>query len=170
MIFNDIKYCRGNTKGQIFIVAFRISNYLATTRSKLLRVIGSPVRVLYVVVFDWLLSIDVKDSAQIGLAFNVYHGHSLVISADTKIGNYVKVRHSTTIGNSKSGGGSPVIGDFVDIGAHSVIIGEIHVGDHSIIAAGAVVVKDVPSWVVVAGNPAKIIRHLSTPELEEPSC
>ena len=40
------------------------------------------------------------------------------------------------------------------------IIGPVHIGDNVIIGAGSVVVKDVPSNCVVAGNPAKVIRTL----------
>ncbi len=35
------------------------------------------------------------------------------------------------------------------------------IGDHSIVAAGAVVTKDVPPRVVVAGNPAKVVREIT---------
>lgn len=52
----------------------------------------------------------------------------------------------------------PWIGDNVDFGANVTCIGNIHIGDNAVIAAGAVVVKDVPANAVVAGNPAKIIK------------
>jgi maltose O-acetyltransferase len=57
--------------------------------------------------------------------------------------------------------GKPVtIGDSVWIGGRAVINPGVTIGDNVVIGAGSVVVKDIPSNVVVAGNPAKIIRHL----------
>ena len=52
----------------------------------------------------------------------------------------------------------------MNIGSNTCIIGEVTIGDNVIIGAGSVVVKDVPSNVVVAGNPARIIRHLEIDE------
>lgn len=40
------------------------------------------------------------------------------------------------------------------------IIGNVNIGDNVIVGAGSVVVKDVPSNCVVAGNPAKIIKYI----------
>lgn len=51
------------------------------------------------------------------------------------------------------------IGDFCFIGMNSVILPGVHIGNHSIVGAGAIVTKDVPPNVIVAGNPAKIIRN-----------
>ncbi|XP_031624755.1 uncharacterized protein LOC116341680 [Contarinia nasturtii] len=56
------------------------------------------------------------------------------------------------------------IGDNVWIGGKAIICPGVTIGDNSIIGAGAVVVKDVPSNVVVAGNPAKIIRTIDIEE------
>jgi maltose O-acetyltransferase len=56
------------------------------------------------------------------------------------------------------------IGDNVWIGGHAVINPGVTIGDNVVVAAGAVVTKDVPSNVVVAGVPARIIRHLDPPE------
>lgn len=50
------------------------------------------------------------------------------------------------------------IGNGVWIGAHATILSGVTVGDNAIIAAGAVVTKDVPENVVVAGVPAKTIK------------
>ena len=52
------------------------------------------------------------------------------------------------------------IGDDVLIGANAVILEGVKVGNGSVIAAGSVVTKDVPSGVVVAGTPAKIIKSV----------
>jgi acetyltransferase-like isoleucine patch superfamily enzyme len=48
------------------------------------------------------------------------------------------------------------------IGANAIIPGGIHIGTGAIVAAGAVVVKDVPPYAIVGGNPAKIIRYRFT--------
>lgn len=58
--------------------------------------------------------------------------------------------------------GKPVkIGDNVWIGGRVVIVPGVTIGNNAVIAAGAVVIKDVPSNVVVGGNPAKIIKHIN---------
>lgn len=51
------------------------------------------------------------------------------------------------------------IGKNCFIGAHSLIMPGIRVGDNSIVAAGSIVTKDVPSFTIVAGNPARVIRE-----------
>ncbi len=52
------------------------------------------------------------------------------------------------------------IGDDVWVGANAVILPGVNVGSHSVVAAGAVVTKDVPEHTLVAGVPAKVIKHL----------
>ena len=55
---------------------------------------------------------------------------------------------------------TPVIGeDDVMIGANAVVLEGCRVGAGSVVAAGAVVVEDVPAGVVVAGCPARIIKE-----------
>ena len=52
------------------------------------------------------------------------------------------------------------IGNKVWIGAHATILPGVTIGDGAVVAAGAVVTKDVPSNVVVAGVPAKVIKEI----------
>lgn len=51
------------------------------------------------------------------------------------------------------------IGDDVWIGARVILLPGVTVGSGSVVGAGAVVAKDVPAGVVVAGNPARIVRR-----------
>lgn len=53
-----------------------------------------------------------------------------------------------------------IIQDNVWIGMNAVILKGVTVGENSVIAAGSVVSKDVPANVVVAGNPAAIVKRL----------
>lgn len=48
------------------------------------------------------------------------------------------------------------------IGARAILLPNIRIGPSSVVGAGAVVTKDVPSGVVVAGNPARVISDVST--------
>lgn len=52
------------------------------------------------------------------------------------------------------------IGDNVWLGWGSIVLKGVTIGDNSIVAAGAVVVKDVPPNVIVAGNPAQVVKRL----------
>lgn len=52
------------------------------------------------------------------------------------------------------------IGDVVFIGARSIICKGVTIGDHAMIAAGSVVVSDVPANEVWGGNPAKFIKNI----------
>ena len=52
------------------------------------------------------------------------------------------------------------IGSDVFIGTNCIICKGVHIGEHSIIAAGSVVVKDIPANEVWGGNPAKFIRKV----------
>jgi len=50
------------------------------------------------------------------------------------------------------------------VGMNAVILKGVTVGENSVVAAGAVVSKDVPPNVVVAGNPAVVVKELAPPE------
>ena len=89
------------------------------------------------------------------------------------IGNDCLITHGTRIlshdGASRmidpkdNGEGRVTIGDNVFVGVNAVIMRNVTVGSNSVIGAGAIVTKDVPPGVLVAGNPAKMIRELPKP-------
>ena len=93
-----------------------------------------------------------------GLYFE--HAHATHVNAKY-IGYGCLVRNLTTIGvkSRERNDEKPTIGRNVDFGVGVLCIGNIHLGDNAIIAAGSVVVKDVPSNAIVAGNPAKVIKY-----------
>ncbi len=59
------------------------------------------------------------------------------------------------------------VGNNVWIGAGCSIIGGVSIGDDSVIAAGSVVIKDIPAGVLAGGNPCKVIRKLSSSDDEK---
>jgi acetyltransferase-like isoleucine patch superfamily enzyme len=60
---------------------------------------------------------------------------------------------------------SPVrIGDDAWIGAGAFVLRGVSIGEGAIVAAGAVVTKDVPPYTIAAGNPAVVVRELSSDE------
>ena len=89
-----------------------------------------------------------------------------LIHQDAVIGKKCVILHGITVGG-KGGSGLPVIKDNVWVGPHSILLGDIVIGEGSIVGAGSVVVKDVPPYSVVAGNPAKVIKQLSPPKFQK---
>jgi len=71
-------------------------------------------------------------------------------------------RSKKRIDPNDEGEGNVRLGHDVFIGVNSVILRDVTIGDYSIVGAGSVVTKDIPPSVVVAGNPARIIRQLSS--------
>lgn len=59
--------------------------------------------------------------------------------------------------------GVPVaIGDNVWIGGNCVILPGVKIGSNTVIGAGSIVTKEIPDNVLVAGNPCKVIREITT--------
>lgn len=61
---------------------------------------------------------------------------------------------------------SITIGDNVWLGGNVVVTPGVTIGENSVVAAGSVVVKDIPANVVVAGNPCKVIREIRDEEID----
>lgn len=57
------------------------------------------------------------------------------------------------------------IGNDVWIGTDSIILDGVNIGDGAVIAAGSVVTKDIPSFAVVGGVPARVIKYRAIPEM-----
>ncbi len=163
-IFQDWKENDSNLKSRMVLVLFRLAIYLRRKNIWFL-VLLTPYFILYRIFVEWVLGIELSWNLNVGPGLRLYHGVALVVNDGVLIGSNVVLRHSTTIGvktlNDGSNSAAPIIGDNVDIGAHVVIIGPVVIGNGAVIGAGSVVVKDVPPYSVVVGNPAKVIRSLS---------
>jgi len=103
--------------------------------------------------------VDIHPAARIGTGVMIDHAHSIVIGETATVGNDVSMLHSVTLGGTgkEDGDRHPKIGDGVLIGAGAKVLGNIRVGHHSRIAAGSVVLHEVPSCKTVAGVPARVV-------------
>lgn len=101
--------------------------------------------------------IQIPRTTKIDYGFYIGHGIGIVINGGTVIGNNVNVSQFLSIGTTKR---TPaVIGDNVYIGPNVCIVENVHIGNNTTIAAGAVVVKDVPEGATVGGVPAKVLNY-----------
>jgi len=165
-LFQDWANNFGNPKGRLVMVLFRIA-FALRNGPKPLMILAIPYGVLYRVFVEWTLGIELPWRTRVGPGLRIEHGQALVVNDQTVFGRNCMVRNATSIGNKqlRDGGysGAPVIGNNVDIGANVVILGEVQIGDHAVIGAGSVVVKNVPAFAVVVGNPARVVRMLGHP-------
>jgi len=106
-----------------------------------------------------VFGVDIHPAARIGRGVMIDHAHSIVIGETAVVGDNVSMLHSVTLGGTgkEDGDRHPKIGDGVMIGAGAKILGNIHVGRCSRIAAGSVVLADVPACSTVAGVPARVV-------------
>lgn len=103
--------------------------------------------------------VDIHPGARIGKGIMIDHAHSIVIGETAVVGDNVSMLHSVTLGGTgkEDGDRHPKIGAGVLIGAGAKVLGNITVGSCSRIAAGSVVLEDVPPKSTVAGVPARIV-------------
>ena len=106
-----------------------------------------------------VFGVDIHPAARIGKGIMIDHAHSIVIGETAVVGDNVSMLHSVTLGGTgkEDGDRHPKIGDGVLIGAGAKVLGNIIVGHCSRIAAGSVVLTDVPPCVTVAGVPARVV-------------
>jgi serine O-acetyltransferase len=106
-----------------------------------------------------MFGVDIHPNARLGRGIMIDHAHSIVIGETAVVGDNVSMLHSVTLGGTgkEEEDRHPKIGCGVLIGAGAKVLGNIRVGDCSRIAAGSVVLTDVPAKSTVAGVPAKIV-------------
>lgn len=106
-----------------------------------------------------IFGVDIHPAARIGKGIMIDHAHSIVIGETAVVGDNVSMLHSVTLGGTgkEEEDRHPKIGNGVLIGAGAKVLGNIRVGNCSRIAAGSVVLEEVPTCKTVAGIPARIV-------------
>jgi serine O-acetyltransferase len=102
---------------------------------------------------------DINPDARIGRGVFLDHATGLVVGQTAVIEDDVSILQGVTLGGTGKATGDrhPKIRRGVLVGAGAKILGNIEVGQCARVAAGSVVLKDVPRNVTVAGVPAKIV-------------
>lgn len=105
--------------------------------------------------------IEIHPGAKIGRRFVIDHGVGIVIGETAEIGDDVLIYQGVTLGGTGKDVGKrhPTVGNRVMISAGAKVLGPINIGDGARIAAGAVVLKDVPAESTVVGVPAKVVKQ-----------
>jgi len=113
--------------------------------------------------------VDIHPACRVGKGLFLDHAHSVVFGETAVVGDNVSILHSVTLGGTgkEDEDRHPKIGDGVLIGAGAKVLGNIRVGCCSRIAAGSVVLSEVPPDTTVAGVPAKIVGKAGC---EQPAC
>lgn len=106
-----------------------------------------------------MFGVDVHPAARFGKGIMLDHATGFVVGETATVGDNCSFLHAVTLGGSgkETGDRHPKIGDNVLIGAGAKVLGNIKIGHCSRVAAGSVVLAEVPPNVTVAGVPARIV-------------
>lgn len=113
--------------------------------------------------------IKIGDYVLISPGSRIAAGDEIIIGDSVMMANGVHITDSDWHGiydrTQRSDEVTPIhISDNVWLGDHCVVLKGVTIGENSIVAANAVVAKDVPANVVVAGNPARVVKELDPEE------
>ena len=105
--------------------------------------------------------IEIHPGAQIGRRLVIDHGAGIVIGETTQIGDDCLLYQGVTLGGTGKDVGKrhPTLGNNVMVGSGAKVLGPFKVGDNSNIAAGAVVLDEIPPDCTAVGVPAHIVRR-----------
>ena len=106
-----------------------------------------------------VFQVDINPQARMGRGIMLDHGTGTVIGETAVVGDNVSIMQGVTLGGTGKSDQDrhPKIANGVLIGAGAIVLGNIRVGECARVAAGSVVVKEVPAHVTVAGVPARIV-------------
>lgn len=104
--------------------------------------------------------IEIHPGATIGEGLFIDHGMGVVIGETAVIGDNCTIYQGVTLGGTgkEKGKRHPTIGNNVLIGAGAKVLGPMRIGDNTRIAAGAVVLEEIPDNATVVGVPGKVVK------------
>lgn len=107
-----------------------------------------------------LTGIEIHPGATIGRGLVIDHGAGVVIGETAEIGDNCTLYQGVTLGGTGKDEGKrhPTLGNNVLVGAGAKVLGPMKIGDNTKIAAGAVVLQEVPANSTAVGIPAKVVR------------
>ncbi len=103
--------------------------------------------------------IEIHPAAKIGKGLFIDHGMGVVIGETAEIGDNCTIYQNVTLGGTGKDTGKrhPTLGNNVMVGSGAKVLGPFKVGDNARIAAGAVVLDEVPPNSTAVGVPARIV-------------
>lgn len=109
----------------------------------------------------FLTGIEIHPGAEIGKGLLIDHGMGVVIGETAVIGDDCTIYQGVTLGGTGKHKGKrhPTIGDNVMIGSGAKVLGPFKIGDNSKIAAGAVVLEEIPENSTAVGVPARVVKR-----------
>jgi serine O-acetyltransferase len=112
------------------------------------------------------LQVDIHPAAKFGKGIFLDHATGIVIGETANVGDNVSILQGVTLGGTgkEDGDRHPKVRHGVMIGSGAKILGNIEVGHCARVAAGSVVLKEVPPCTTVAGVPAKVIGEAGCAE------
>ena len=104
--------------------------------------------------------IEIHPGAVIGRGLFIDHGMGVVIGETAVVGDNCTIYQGVTLGGTgkEKGKRHPTLGDNVMVGSGAKVLGPFRVGSNSKIAAGAVVLSEVPENSTCVGVPARVVR------------
>ncbi len=104
--------------------------------------------------------IEIHPGATIGKGLFIDHGMGVVIGETTVIGDNCTIYQNVTLGGTGKDAGKrhPTLGNNVLVGSGAKVLGPFKVGDNARIAAGAVVLSEVPANATAVGVPARVVK------------
>ncbi len=105
--------------------------------------------------------IEIHPGATIGKRLMIDHGSGVVIGETCVIGDDCTLYQGVTLGGTGKDTGKrhPTLGNRVMVGAGAKVLGPFRIGDDAKVAAGAVVLKEIPAGCTAVGIPAKVVRR-----------
>ncbi len=109
----------------------------------------------------FITGIEIHPGATIGKRFFIDHGAAVVIGETAEVGDDCTIYQGVTLGGTGKDVGKrhPTLGNNVMVGAGAKVLGPMKIGDNTKVAAGAVVLTEIPANCTAVGIPAKVVKR-----------